>query len=103
MKIPFRPLGKVREIVQAAEFDVAYAYDDLVFSDHSMFVLRFDDDVPSKLHLYFNVECDTSEAARMEKLLVTAGQVGEMNIVNAGKFEVKQVDDKEELEVVFFQ
>lgn len=36
-----RPLGRVREIVQAAGMDVSYVYDDLVFVDHNGFLLEF--------------------------------------------------------------
>ena len=103
MKIPFRPLGKVRELLDTIGFEVAYAYDDLVFSDHSMFILRFDDEVPEKMYLYFNSECIFAEAKKVSDALILAGKVGQFKIINSGHFDISQAEDREELAVKFFE
>jgi len=101
MKISFRPLGKVREIVEATGLDISYAYDDLVFSDHSVFILRFDMNIENKLYLYFNSECNSKEAGILETRLTTAGKIGGFEIQKAGLFVIDQLVDKEEIQIKF--
>ena len=99
--IKFKPLGKVREMVQSTGMDISYAYDDLVFSEHSMFIIRFDEKDDKKLHLHFNKDCNFTEAQVMEKRLVTSGKIGGFEIARAGVFSVEQIEGKEELEIKF--
>jgi len=102
MSIVFRPLGKVRELVQAIGFDVSYAYDDLVFSDHSLFILQFDDKNVQKIKLFFNSDCVASEAYRVEQLLVMEARVAGLDIELKGRFSLNQKEGTEELEVKFY-
>ena len=97
-----RPLGKVRDLVESIGFDISYAYDDLVFSDHSMFILRFDDKDPRNLYLYFNKECEEQEALKVGLNVINAGKVGGFKVLNSGHFEVYQAEDKEELSIKFY-
>ncbi len=101
MTIPLMPLGKVRDIVQSTGLDISYAYDDLVFSDHSVFILRFDKENPERLYLYFNQDCNTEEAKLLEKRLLVSGKIGGFEVINSGLFSMKQTEGKEELEIKF--
>lgn len=101
MTVPFRPLGVVRDIVQATGLDISYAYDDLVFSDHSVFILRFDDEKPKRLHLHFNSECEPSESTVFTQKLTDAGKSSGFDILKGSKFSLNQIDGKEELEITF--
>lgn len=38
-----KPLGVVKEIVEAAGMSISYVYEDLVFIDHNGFLLQFTD------------------------------------------------------------
>jgi hypothetical protein len=99
--IPIRPLGKVRELVQSTGIDVTYAYDDLVFSEHSMFILRFDEKDVMKLYLHFNKDCNETEAAVMEKRLRIGGRIGGFEVERAGNYSIDQMEGKEELQIQF--
>jgi hypothetical protein len=101
MSIPFRPLGIVRDLVQSIGFDISYAYDDLVFSDNSVFILRFDDEVQEKLYLYFNSDCNPKESEIITKRLIAEGKTVGLNITKTGLFTLKQLDNKEEIEIKF--
>ena len=101
MTTQIRPLGKVRDIVQATGLDIAYAYDDLVFSENSVFVIRFDENIAEKLHLYFNVDCHPSESKVIEHRLKIAGKIAEFEIASAGLFAVNQIEGKEEITINF--
>lgn len=101
MNIPFRPLGEVRDIVQATGMDISYAYEDLVFSEHSVFILRFADEATKKLYLYFNSQCIEPEAAALTQKLIDAANITGFEIVNAGKFTLTQPSEIEEIEIEF--
>ena len=101
MNIPFRPLGEVRDIVQATGLDISYAYEDLVFSDHSVFILRFADEATKKLYLYFNSACIEPEANALTEKLITAGKGMGFEILKAGSFTLTQASEIEEIEIKF--
>ena len=96
-----KPLGKIRELVLETGLDISYAYDDLVFSEHSVFVLRFNELIPEKIHVYFNSDCIPEEAADIEKKLINAFKSGGFEPEVSGLFELKQIPDKEEIEIKF--
>lgn len=102
MSHPIKPLGIVRELVQSIGFEISYAYDDLVFSDHSIFILRFDDANPDNLSLYFNSDCHVAEADLIRKLIIPAGKVMRLHITNTGFFKAEQREGKEEIEIKFY-
>ena len=50
-------LEKVRFIIKdACGLDVAYAYDDLVFAEHGLFIIQFTDKAGNQLGCWFNNE-----------------------------------------------
>lgn len=100
---PLRPLGKIREIVQSTGLDISYAYDDLVFSDHSVFILQFHDDRVNELHLFFNVDCNPSEAEELEGKLKAAAKTGDFIIKREGFFQIFQKEGAEELQIEFIK
>lgn len=98
----FRPLGIAKEIINTTGLDVTYAYDDLVFVEHSPFLIQFDDDNPQNLKLYFNIDCEVDAAERLEAQLTAAARTKAFTIRNSGKFELKQKEGVEKFEVRFF-
>jgi len=101
MTVLYRPLGKIGNIIQTAGFDMSYAYDDLVFSDHSVFILRFDAQKDTDLHLYFNTDCDKKEVLRFEQKLKASAKTEGFAISSTGSFSIEQLEGKEELEIKF--
>ena len=98
----FRPLGIAKEIINTTGLDVTYAYDDLVFVEHSPFLIQFDDDNPQNLKLYFNIDCEADAAEKLEAQLTAAATAKKFTIRKSGKFALKQKEDTEEFEVKFF-
>ena len=101
MSIQFRPLGKVREMIQSLGLDISYAYDDLVFADHSLFIIQFDDKKANLLKLFFNIDCEAQELKRIEKLLGAEAQLAGLIIEKKGTFSLQQKVEAEELELTF--
>jgi hypothetical protein len=102
MTITFRPLGEVKMILEEAGIELSYAYDDLVFVDHTAYLFQFDDKNPANLKLFFNTEIDKEEASSIEKKLIPIAQKRKFRLTNSGYFSVKQKEDTEELEILFF-
>ena len=98
----FRPLGIAKEIINTTGLDVTYAYDDLVFVEHSPFLIQFDDDNPQNLKLYFNIDCEADAAEKLEAQLTAAAKAKDFTIQNIGKFMLEQKEGVEEIEVKFF-
>ena len=101
MEVPFRPLGKVMEIASATGLDITYAFDDLVFSEHSIFIIRFDKEQDDKLHLYFNRDCEEKTATEIKQKLVEKSNSQNIIISEGGKFMLKPKDESEEIEIEF--
>lgn len=95
----FRPLGIAKEIIEAAGLHVTYTYDDLVFIEHNPVIIQFDDRDKKNLKVYFNVDCETNAAEKIEKRLNDAAVEREFTIVKRGEFEMAQKKGKEEIEI----
>ncbi|WP_372775485.1 hypothetical protein [Mangrovibacterium sp.] len=102
MTIPFRPLSEVKMILEEAGTDISYAYDDLVFVEHTAYMLQFDDDKHSNLKIYYSTEIDDNQAAAEEKKLLPLMKKHKMTLTKAGKFSLKQKEDSEEIDILFF-
>ena len=101
MTIPIRPLGKVKELVESIGLDISYAYDDIVFSDHSLFILQFNDNNPNLLTLYFNIDCEEEEQASVQSKLIMAAKSFGLTIQYKSTFALTQVENEENLQIEF--
>jgi len=101
MSVLFRPLNKAAELVEASGLEVTYAYDDLVFAEHSVFILKFDDVNDKNFHLYFNIDCPAADKDQIFSLLST--KAAEMNvfIIQDGTFKMASNEQTEEIEILF--
>ncbi len=99
MKIPFRPLGKVIEIVESMGLEVTYAYDDLVFVSHNAFLLQMDD-AGESLFLFFNEDSDVSERDDIVEQLTQYSSERELNLYEQGTYEMKP-NDNDTLDIHF--
>lgn len=88
-----RPLGKITAILADLGLEVTYAYDDLVFVQHSAFMLQFADE-STKLKLFIHMECDPKEADRVADLMIERlGGIG-MDVVSAGRYFLTPNEDQ---------
>lgn len=88
-----RPLGKITALLADLGLEVTYAYDDLVFVQHSAFLIQFTDD-PGILKLFINTECEPKEAndrvAEIEALFKKDG----FSITMSGRFFLTPNEDE---------
>lgn len=101
MNTTLRPLGIVMEIIRELGHEITYAYDDLVFINHSAFLLQFADDGHT-LNLYFNTDCPDDEARTIEVQLVQSCSSKELDIKKKGTFSITEQED-ETLSISFYE
>ncbi len=101
MAVPYRPLGHIREMVNALGLEVTYIYEDLVYIEHNAFLLQMGER-GEVINLYFNTESDPTERDDITGQLKKAGQARELSIHRKGTFTMSQVPDEERIELAFF-
>ncbi len=93
MEVIEKPLGKITAILADIGLEVTYAYDDLVFIQHSTFMLQFTDD-PAQLKLYHHVECNPEQAAEIEQTIKDALAKEGISALPSGQYSITENDDE---------
>ena len=88
-----RPLGKITAILADLGLEVTYAYDDLVFVQHSAFLLQFTDE-PKILKLFTNSECDQVDANAVASSIVLAFDNDGFIANPSGRYTLTQNEDQ---------
>ena len=96
-----RPLGIAEEIVQATGLNITYTYDDLIFVEHNVFIIQFDDANPKNLKLFFNVDCQAGTAGKLTDQLASSAKDKQFTMTPSGKFEMSQKEGSEEIDIQF--
>ena len=86
------PLGRVKEIVEAAGMDISYAYEDLLFMDHNALLLQFIDSGDGAL-IHVNSQADYADISTLiDKLKKIAGNSG-MIFRTGNYYEIDELED----------
>ncbi|MBM3162672.1 MAG: hypothetical protein FJZ79_05010 [Chlorobi bacterium] len=100
MEQTLRPLGTIMQLLEELGHEVTYAYEDLVFVNHSDFLLQFGE-TGSVLNLFFNSECPKREADLIEESLIPAADRKGLSITTKGRYTINEQPD-ENLQIRFF-
>jgi len=96
----FRNLEAAHYIIkEATGLDISYAYDDLVFPEHTVFIIQFDDTNDKNLLCYFRTDCTPNEKSKIYTELDRFATADKFTMDNMGTFEIVQKD--EEIEIHF--
>jgi hypothetical protein len=94
----YRDLEKVRQIIKyATNLDVMYAYDDLVFPEHSAFIIKFDDEDQNNFFCYFHKDCIAEDQSKLLENLQQAGNHKSCKLLFKGIFDLKQKGEEVEI------
>lgn len=88
-----RPLGKITALLADLGLEVTYAYDDLVFVQHSAFMIRFTED-PVMLKLFINTECDAHTANEVAANIVLEFDAAGFDVQPAGRYFLTPNEDE---------
>jgi hypothetical protein len=89
-------LGRVRQIIEEAlDLGITHAYEDMVFFEHAALIVVFDHDDLFRFKCYFNVDCPEEDRARLFAKIASASPRNKMTAVDAGRFEMTQLEGEE--------
>jgi len=95
-------LGRVQNAVKAATgLEVSHAYQDLVFVEQSAFMIQFDAEDLKRFICHFNEECPAADRAKLLTHLQAAALKEGLSCAEGKVFRLEQVEDKEEIRIVF--
>jgi hypothetical protein len=101
-KIEFYELEKVRFVVKdGTGLDIAYAYEDLVFSDHALFIIQFDGQSTNSWNCWFNHECNAADRLSLLRSLTISANLNTVQLTYKGTYEISQPEGKEEIILKF--
>lgn len=96
-------LEKARFIIKdATNLDISYAYEDLVFSEHGLFLLQFRNPEGTLFDCWFNHEIDEPDEIRLFDSLVKTGTLNTATITYKGHFKLHQTVGTEQIHIEFF-
>lgn len=95
----FYDLNSVTSIIKnGTGLNLAYAYEDLAFPEHSVFLLQFTKDA-KLLYCYFKEDCPETEQKKIFKKLEKSANQLSFNILYKGLFQLEQKNDN--INVIF--
>jgi len=93
-EIEFYNLEKARFIIKdGSGLDIAYAYEDLVFSEHGIFIFQFDVNNSDTIFCWFNQDCIESNRITLLSSLIKTAILNKMKIIYKGKFDMIQKEE----------
>ncbi|MFY9151616.1 MAG: hypothetical protein WAO52_06370 [Prolixibacteraceae bacterium] len=96
----FRDLEKVRVMLkEATELDISYAYDDLVFPDHTAFIIQFAEQNDTSFYSYFHEDCLPDAKSEILQNLEQSFKKHGCKMNYKGSFNLNQKG--EEIEIAF--
>jgi hypothetical protein len=84
-----KPLGRITAILADLGLEVTYAYDDLVFVQHSAFLLQFTEE-HNALKLFINQECNPAEANNVASNMVLEFDQAGFSVTPTGRYALSQ-------------
>ena len=89
-------LGRVKQIVEEATgLDISHVYDDIVFIEHSAFLIVFDHENLERFKCYFSADCPPDERERIFSLINAVSPRNKMTALRAGTFSMEQLEGEE--------
>ena len=96
------PLEKVRFIIKdACGIEIAYAYDNLVFAEHGLFIVQFMDTTGDNLACWFNSEMQEIQQVKLMDSLIKTASLNKIILSYKGRFKMQQKAGTEEIDIEF--
>lgn len=97
-------LEKARFIIKdATKLDISYAYEDLVFAEHGLFLLQFCNPEGTQFNCWFNHEINETDEIKMFDSLVKTASLNTAEITYKGHFNMDQHPRSEQINIQFFE
>lgn len=86
-RVPYRPLGILKMVIENLGFQVTHCYEDLVFIEHNAFLLRMEER-GEEVSLFFNAESDVDKRYEIEELFKKEGEAYKLVISSPGVYQM---------------
>ncbi len=97
--IPFRNIEPLRKIIkESTGLEISYAYDDLVFPEHTVFIFQTIDEQPDTYRCFFSEECKDTEKDKLQEKIAKAAKANRSKVIMSGAFALKQAGNEIEIE-----
>lgn len=97
----FRNLEKIRFVIKdATGLDIMYAYDDLVFPEHGVFLLQYSANNNELMYCHFHQDCPDNKRSRILSSLKRSGALSNLSIQEGNSYELKTKNDTQ-IEIKF--
>ena len=95
----YKDLEKVRAIIKdATDLNIIYTYNDLVFPEHSKFIIQFDSEKENNFFCYFRDNCSIQEQEDILSNLIIASHQRNCTLLSEGAFELNQKGEEVEIQ-----
>jgi len=94
----FRDLEKMRLMIkEATDLDISYAFDDLVFPDHTAFIIQYSDEDDHLFYSHFHHDCIPQSVIEIQENLEHTFSKNGCCLIYKGKFLLGQKNDEVEI------
>ena len=94
-----RDLEKVRVMIkEATDLDISYAYDDLVFPDHTAFIIQFDNNDANNFFCHFHTDCLSDSKTQLIADLSKSFNKHYCKLIIKGSFQLNQKGQEVEIQ-----
>ena len=100
MTIPYRPLGLIKEMIEAVGLEVTYVFEELVFIEHNAFLLQMGEE-GKNVAVRFNTESKPEARPEMLSRLQRASSPLGLDVAAGGLFSIHQEDGEETFQLKF--
>ena len=100
--VPYRPLGLIKELLEAQQFTITHCYEDLVFVEHNPFLLQMGDR-GEEVFLIFNTDCKAESRELITHQLQTGGRAAGLSISTKGTYTMSPNEADNTIDITFIE
>ena len=101
-EVNFRPMYLVERLLAETGYKVTYAFDDLVFIEHTLMLIQFSAANEQELFLFINKDLDDSLGHEIQEKLSARAKTHDITLDYRGTFSAEQKTGCEEVELTFY-
>lgn len=98
---PLKEIGPILDLIQLAGYDVTYVYEDLLFINHSDFLVQFSPETPQGFNVIFHAESEPHVRKEIQEKLLQSAQKFSLRLNFEGFFNLKPKPESNEMDILF--
>ena len=99
-KVPYRPLGLIKKLLENLGFSITHYYDDLIFTEHNAFLLQMGEK-GEDITLVFNADCKTETRESITQALTSTGLEVGLLLRPQGSYKLTSNTENDTIDIEF--